>query len=258
MADADDRDLREPTGARRLSSLSGVVPLGVFLLLHVWITSSIAGSRETYDRQVGFLHRAPLVGFLELVVVLLPLVFHSGYGLYRSFQPIEPGHGYDSTTMAKLQRISGVIVLVFVVAHVFEFRGQTWSRGLQVASYSTTLAEHLSSTTLGVPLVAFGYLVGLAASFFHLVNGMTSFCTTFGYTTTLASQRHARRFFRITGALFYVISAVLVLQVATGVHLLPAEPRSSSATLCGTAVPTSRPVFAPSASAPSALPSAPR
>jgi succinate dehydrogenase / fumarate reductase cytochrome b subunit len=226
------------------------------------MTSSIAGSRETYDRQVGFLHRGPLVGFLELVVVLLPLVFHSGYGLYRSLQPIEPGHGYDSTWMAKLQRVSGVIVLVFVVAHVLEFRGTTWSRGLQVASYSTTLAAHLSSTTFGVPLVALGYLVGLGACFFHLVNGMTSFCTTFGYTPTPATQRHARRFFRVAGALFYVISAVLIIQVATGARFFPAEPRSSTATLCGTAVPA-RPAPTPrsspsSASTPSSLPSAPR
>ena len=49
---------------KKLHSLSGVVPLGAFLVLHLWVTASVLGSRAVYDRQIGFLHSG-LLGVLE-------------------------------------------------------------------------------------------------------------------------------------------------------------------------------------------------
>lgn len=243
-----------PTGARKLLSLSGVVPLGVFLLLHVWITASIVGSPTVYDRQIGFLHGGPLLGFLEVVLVLVPLAFHGIYGVIRSLQPREPVHAYDSDLMRVLQRVSGVVVLVFVIAHVWEFRVQSWTNGLAPSSYSTKLIEHLSSTQWGgIPWIAFGYLVGIAASFFHLANGMTSFLTTWGIARTEASQRRARLLSRGAGMIFFALCAAMVLQLATGARFFPAEaPRLVLATTCGSAPTPSAPIKPLASSAPSA------
>ena len=233
------------------------MPIGVFVLLHVWITSSIVGSTTVYDRQIAFLHSGPVLGLLEVVLVLLPLAYHGVYGLLRSLQPRDPAHAYDSDLMLLLERVSGVVVLVFVGAHVWEFRVQTWTHGLAPVSYSTKLIEHLSSTQWGgVPWIAFGYLVGIAATFFHLANGLTSFCTTWGYTPTKESQRRARLFFRIVGVFFFVVSAAMVVQLATGARFFPAdEPKPALATTCGPAPVASAPPPRPSASA-SAAPSA--
>ena len=245
-------------GVRKLHSLSGVVPIGAFLLLHIWTTLSIVGSSEVYDRQVAFLHGGPVLGFLEVVLVLIPLAYHGLYGIVRSLQrtdPADPPHAYDSSMMVTLQRLSGVVILVFVALHTWEFRGQTWTNGLPVASYSTTLIGHLSSTQVGVPWIAFGYLVGLAASFFHLVNGMTSFFTTWGFTKTPESQRRARVLFRIAGSFFFAVSALMVVQLATGARYFPSEPPKSPATACGTDVPPPPPPpTPPSASGVSPLP----
>jgi len=192
---ADVNDRRGPL-LQRLHSLSGVVPLGAFLLFHLWITSSLGSSRAVYDRQIGFLHGGPLLGLLEVVLVIVPLVFHGAYGVVRSFQPRDPNHAYSTDVMVTLQRATGIIVLVFVAMHVWELRGQTWTHGLAVSSYSTTLTEHLSSTQQGVPFIALGYLAGIAATVFHLVAGMSSFCTTWGYTTTVTARNRARVLFR--------------------------------------------------------------
>ena len=217
--------------------MSGVVPLGAFLLLHVWLTASVVGSTAVYDRQVAFLHSGPLLGFLEVALVLVPLAYHGVYGVMRSLQPRDPVHAYDSSLLQLLQRVSGAVVLVFIVAHVWEFRVQTWTNGLPAASYSTKLIEHLSSTHYGgIPWIGLGYLVGIAATLFHLVNGMTSFCTTWGVTPTEESQHRARLFFRVVGILFFVICAAIVIQLATGSRFFPAEePKPSLATTCGPA-----------------------
>ena len=240
----------ERTRWQKLFSLSGVIPLGAFLLLHLWTGAALLSSHAVYDRQVSFLHGGPILGFLEIVLVLVPLVFHAGYGLWRSVQPKRPGHGYDSDLMLVLERISGVVVLVFVVAHLWETRMQTWTGGLLVGSYSTKLVEHLSSTSAGIPWIALGYLAGIAATVFHLVNGLTSFATTWGFAEAPASHRRARLLFRGAGILVFGIGAATVVELATGVRLLsPTHGDSGAPGLCGSAaapVQPAAPVLAPS------------
>lgn len=244
MAAATDSSNREPQPQpdrrggllQRLHSLSGVVPLGAFLLFHLWITSALGTSREIYDRQVGFLHGGPFFGFLEVVLVIVPLLYHGGYGVIRSLQPRDPNHAYDTDVMVTLQRASGIVVLLFVAAHVWEFRGQTWTHGLAVSSYATKLTEHLSSTQSGVPFIALGYLVGIAATVFHLANGMTSFCATWGFAPTFTARHRLRIFFRVIGIGLFGLSAALVIQIASGSRFFPAEQSTSAAQACGTAV----------------------
>lgn len=220
---------------RRLHSLSGVVPLGVYVLIHIGVTASIGSSLALYDRQVGFLHGGMILGLLEIALVLVPLAYHAVYGVLRSLQPRDAdaaSHGYDNDLMLTLQRASGLAVLVFVVLHVWEFRGQTWTGGLAVGSYSTKLVADLSSTTWGIPWIALGYLAGIAATLFHLASGMTSFCRTWGFATAPGALRRARLVFRATGILFFLISAVLVVQLATGARFFSKHEPSRGAP-CG-------------------------
>ena len=239
---------------KRLHSLSGVVPLGAFVVLHVWVTSSIAGSSFAYDRQIAWLHGGWFLGLLEVVLIVLPLAYHALYGVWRSLQPRDPDHAYDTDLMVSLERASGIVVLVFIAAHLWEFRVQTWSSALPVTSYSSKLVEDLSSTQSGVPWIAIGYFVGIAATCFHLANGMTSFCTTWGYTRTAEARRRAQIFFRIGGALLFAVSCGIVLQLATGIRYFPSdEPK---APLCGSAATVAiAPLPVPARSMSSAAPS---
>ena len=230
-ADEANRDL-----ARRLHSLTGVVPLGAFLFFHLWITSALGSSRDVYDRQIGLLHGGPFFAFLEVVLLIVPLVYHAAYGVMRSLQPRDPNHAYDTDVMLTLQRASGVVVLVFIAAHVWEFRGQTWTHGLAVSSYSTKLTEHLSSTQSGVPFIALGYVAGIAATVFHFANGMTSFCATWGLAKTFEARHRMRVLFRVVGVLLFALSTALVIQIATGSRFFPADEPASLTQPCGSGV----------------------
>lgn len=228
---------------KKLHSLSGVLPLGVFVVLHLWITASVVGSRAVYDRQIGLIHSGVL-GVLEPLVIA-PLFFHGIYGVIRALGPRDPDHAYESDVHATLQRISGVVVLVFISLHVWEFRGPTWTQGLSESAYSTKLVQDLSSTRYGVPWIALGYIAGMAGSLFHLVNGMTSFCTRWGYTASKAAQGRARTIFRISGILLFGLSSAIVVQLATGSRLFPqAEARGTELDCGPEAVPPPLPAHA--------------
>lgn len=233
------------TRAQKLFSLSGVVPLGAFLLLHLWTAAALLSSHAVYDRQVSFLHGGPVLGVLEIVLILVPLLFHAGYGMWIGLQRPPAKHAYDSHLMLSLQRSTGALVLVFIVAHLWETRVQTWTGHLLVGGYSTRLVAQLSTLNGGIPWIALGYLVGIAATLFHLVNGMTSFCITWNLVKTAAAQHRARLLFRAVGILFFAVSAATVIELATGARFFAAEQPGSPG-LCGSAsLPT-----------PSALPSA--
>lgn len=252
--DAVATESREPPRAslaKRLHSLSGAVPLAIFVVVHLWVLASLVGSRELYDRQIGWLHGGPLLSFLELGLVLVPLAYHSVYGVVRSLGPRDPSHAYSEDAMVTVQRGSGFVVLVFVALHVWELRAQTWLHGLPVASYSTELVEHLSSTYFGVPLVALGYLVGTAATIVHLVSGLTSSLLTWGFATTPSAERGLRVVLRVAGALLFALAAAMVIQLATGTRLFPAE-EPAAALVCGpeAASPPPPPHAIPSASIP--------
>jgi hypothetical protein len=68
---------------RRLHSLTGIIPVGAFLFEHILISNSTAISGPAaYARQVSFLANLPLVFFLELIGIWLPIAFHAFYGFY--------------------------------------------------------------------------------------------------------------------------------------------------------------------------------
>jgi succinate dehydrogenase / fumarate reductase, cytochrome b subunit len=104
---------------RRLHSASGVVPLGVFLCEHLWNCARVLRGRGSFDRSLSTL---PLV--VNVLVILLPLAFHALYGivLFREAHPNEAHYSHTRTPLFWLQRVTGAIVLVFVVVHVLEFR----------------------------------------------------------------------------------------------------------------------------------------
>ena len=61
----------------------GIVPVGAFLFEHILISNSTAiTGPDAYARQVSFLANLPLVFFLELFGIWLPIAFHALYGFY--------------------------------------------------------------------------------------------------------------------------------------------------------------------------------
>ena len=66
---------------RRLHSLTGIVPIGLFLLEHFISNMEAFKGAEAYGKQVAFLNSLPFVVGLELFGIWIPILYHATYGI---------------------------------------------------------------------------------------------------------------------------------------------------------------------------------
>src|ERR1700680_3153964 len=71
---------------RRLHSLSGIVPVGAFLLEHFVSNAFATRGPLAYGDQVKFLTGLPFVPVLEIFGIYIPLLYHALYGFYIWFR----------------------------------------------------------------------------------------------------------------------------------------------------------------------------
>ena len=71
---------------RKLHSLSGIIPIGAFLVEHIVSNFETLNGPLAYAQQVKFLNSLPLVRVLEWAFIFIPLAFHALYGLFIAFR----------------------------------------------------------------------------------------------------------------------------------------------------------------------------
>src|SRR6201989_1272780 len=71
---------------RKLHSLTGIVPIGAFLIEHIVSNSETVNGPLAYAKQVLFLNSLPLVRVLEWTFIFIPLAYHAIYGLFIVFR----------------------------------------------------------------------------------------------------------------------------------------------------------------------------
>ncbi|NKN32716.1 succinate dehydrogenase [Marichromatium bheemlicum] len=172
---------------RRLHSLLGLLPVGAFLIFHLWENSQSRFGAEHYNREVvealqGLNYLVPI----ELLVIALPLILHAviGLAILRDQRPEPLRYRYARNWAYWLQRLSGIAILAFLVLHV----GMTRIQGLWTPAIRTDLYGHMQ-TLLSDPWIFTLYLAGLIASVFHLANGLATMAIVWGVTTSAAAQR---------------------------------------------------------------------
>src|SRR5436309_6468137 len=67
---------------RKLHSLSGVVPVGAFLIQHIYAQVLALKGPEAYNTHVEFLVSLPFLVAIETLFIFAPIAFHGGYGIY--------------------------------------------------------------------------------------------------------------------------------------------------------------------------------
>ena len=188
---------------RRLHSLLGLLPVGAFLLFHLWENSQSRFGAEHYNEQVvGGLQRLNYLTILEIFVIALPLLFHAGYGLVILRRGGDDWRRFPwlHHQLYLLQRISGAGILLFLLFHV----GWTRVLGLFQPAVKADLYGHMQAL-LSQPAVFLLYLTGLLLSTFHLSNGLWTAAISWGLTTSEAAQR---RWFSLCCGLFILMSAM--------------------------------------------------
>lgn len=224
---------------RRLHSLSGVVPLGGFLVEHLWTNASALWGQRHFDAAVARIEALPGLVAIEVFGIFLPLAFHAGYGLWltRRSRPNVGSYPLARNWGYLLQRLSGVVLLAFLAFHLWEFRIQKWLFGMDSRSFYPVLAAGLSSTPWGIPWRAVFYLLGLIAACAHLGNGLFGFACTWGIVVSRAAQRRLFAVCCAIGAGTFVLGTLTVLHFATGPLWQSTPPDADSSAHC-TELPT--------------------
>ncbi len=186
---------------RRLHSLSGLVPVGAYMCVHLLTNASIWNGAATFQNAVHQIHSlGPVLPIVEWVFIFLPILFHGIYGLViiREAQPNSGTYPLVGNIRYTLQRATGMIAFLFIAWHVFHMHGwihsEAWREfvtpwGAQFAPYNaaSTAAAAIQQSTM----VTLLYAIGIAACVFHLANGIWTMGITWGLWTTPAAQRRA-------------------------------------------------------------------
>ncbi|GAX91101.1 succinate dehydrogenase cytochrome b558 subunit [Effusibacillus lacus] len=165
---------------RRLHSLTGVAPVGLFLVFHLFTNAKSTRGAEHFNQAVEGIAGLPFLPVIEVLFIFLPLLYHGVYGMYIAFTS-----GYNAgrfswfrNQMFVWQRITGVITFIFVVYHL-------WTTRFSGNSPSFDMVAQL----VGSPFTFWFMILGVVAASFHFVNGLWSFLIHWGVTVGPRSQR---------------------------------------------------------------------
>src|ERR1022692_4195834 len=171
---------------RKLHSVSGLFPIGAFLLQHIYAQVLALKGPDAYNQHVAFLVSLPFLVAVETAFIFAPLAFHGGYGIYiwsRGESNVTE-YPYAGNWLYFWQRVSGMIAFVYICYHLYEQR----FTGIHLATHPEQAYQKVSAS-LQNPLILAFYAVGMIAACFHLAYGMWLFGCKWGITMGPRSQK---------------------------------------------------------------------
>ncbi|MEH7094714.1 succinate dehydrogenase cytochrome b558 subunit [Neobacillus vireti] len=186
---------------RRLHSLLGVIPIGLFVTQHLIVNHFVTGGPESFNKAAGFMGNLPFKIILETVLIYLPLLYHAIYGLYIAFTGSSNVNRFGTfrNWMYMLQRITGVLTLIFIAWHVWQTR--------VAAAFGTEVNYNMMHDILSSPFMFGFYLIGILSAIFHFANGLWSFLVSWGITVSPRSQKITTY---VTIGVFVILSLISI------------------------------------------------
>lgn len=195
--------VRHEFAIRRLHSLTGIVPLGAYMVVHLTTNASLLNNVETFQRAVYAIHSlGRALPIVEWGFIFAPLLFHAIIGVWiaRTGHSNTANYKFPSNRRYKWQRITGLIAFVYLMMHVLHLHGwvhfSPWTRLGEQYGFAQFRAYNAASTLAiamnSVFWQAF-YLVGVWACVFHLANGLWTAGITWGLWISAAAQRRAMK-----------------------------------------------------------------
>lgn len=172
---------------RRLHSLSGIVPIGAFLVEHYISNSEAMKGPAAYNATVRFLNSLPFVLFLEWGLIFLPILYHSLYGVYIWLRGESNVGNYPwaGNWMYTTQRWTGGVAFAYILYHTWTMR----FTGEHLATNPDAGFNKVYDALIGHPVVTLFYLVGVLAASWHFAYGIWLFCAKWGITPGKQAQR---------------------------------------------------------------------
>jgi len=206
---------------RRLHSLTGIVPIGAFLVEHIISNFEVVNGPVAYAKQVQFLNSLPLVRVLEWGLIFIPLLYHALYGVFiairgRSNVNVYPWAG---NVMYYSQRVTGLIALFYIVYHVLtqRFMGVSLPEhpGWAYAKVQFELLTHWYA----IPV----YVIAMIATCWHFAYGVWLFAAKWGITPGNVARKRFGWVCAIGGAALCVMGLVSIFTVAYSRPYSPLE-----------------------------------
>jgi succinate dehydrogenase / fumarate reductase cytochrome b subunit len=176
----------------RLFSLSGLVPVGAFLVVHLLTNASILGGAASFQARVDLIHSlGPLLVPIEWAFIFLPMLFHAtvGFIIIANGLPNVGSYPYVGNVRYTLQRATGMIAFAFIIWHVLQLHwlGKPFGGG----QFDPHQASSSTAVALASPLMAILYAIGVLSTVFHFANGLWTLGITWGLWTSPAAMRRA-------------------------------------------------------------------
>ncbi len=183
---------------KRIQSLTGIFPIGIFLLQHLFGNSYAFVSPEKFNEHSEFLTSLPLVVLIELSTIYFPIILHASLGLMLIYRGQNNFYNYSKfrNWMFFFQRLTGLLALVFICVHSYTTRISSFLAGHDFVYDDMALK-------LSQPAWFWFYFVGVIAVVYHFSNGIWSFLITWGLTVGPKVQRMSSA---ITMGLFVFMS----------------------------------------------------
>jgi succinate dehydrogenase / fumarate reductase cytochrome b subunit len=179
---------------RKLHQLSGIMPLGFFLLEHFYTNSKALSGATDFNNAVKDLQSIPYILFVEIGGIFIPLIYHAVYGMVITIEarPNNLHYPYARNWFYTIQRVTGVILFFFITFHVLNFRF-----GLIPGLNTLSVARHpeesfnIVSREFHLVPIFIVYVIGITATVWHLANGIWLFLVDWGITIGERAQKIA-------------------------------------------------------------------
>lgn len=188
---------------RRLHSLSGLVPVGAYMCVHLLVNASYLVGPAVFQKNVHLIHSLPLLPVVEWTFIFIPILFHAIVGVWIAQTGKINIQQYRLTGNRRYtwQRITGYIAFVFIFIHVFQLHGwfhfDWWQSNVLKPLGGGRFAPYNAGSSLTLAMNSFGvvwpifYALGVIACAFHLANGIWTAGITWGIWTTPRAQHRA-------------------------------------------------------------------
>jgi len=190
---------------RRLHSLSGIIPIGAFLVEH-FVSNAFATKGPTaYAKQVEFLSSFPFVVGLELFGIWIPILYHALYGFYIWYRGESNVTEYPWTGnwMYTMQRWTGGIAFVYIIWHTWHLRFS----GIHILSHPEAAFGKVQMEFQHPWAIAF-YAIGIFCASWHFAYGLWLFAAKWGFTPGDNARRRFGYVCVVIGLAFMLVGAV--------------------------------------------------
>ena len=179
---------------RKLHQLTGIMPLGFFLLEHFYTNSKALSGAADFNTAVKDLQSIPYILFVEIGGIFIPLIYHAVYGMVITVEarPNNLHYPYSRNWFYTIQRVTGIILFFFITFHVLNFRF-----GLIPGLNTVSVAHHpeqsfaiVSGEFRKIPIFIV-YVIGITSTVWHLANGIWLFLVDWGITIGERAQKIA-------------------------------------------------------------------